>query len=69
MRQTATDSRRDIQQALLQIEDYGGVSGRTHFAPNGEAQKTMQMLRIQKGRFVEANPAAKAIPSAERPQG
>jgi branched-chain amino acid transport system substrate-binding protein len=54
MRQTATDSRRDLKQALLQIKDFDGVSGRTRFAPNGEAQKTMQMLRIQRGRFVEA---------------
>jgi branched-chain amino acid transport system substrate-binding protein len=54
MRQTATDSRRDIKQALLQIKDFDGVSGRTSFAPNGDAQKTMQMLRIQRGRFVEA---------------
>jgi branched-chain amino acid transport system substrate-binding protein len=54
MRQTVTDSRRDLKQALLQIKDFDGVSGRTRFAPNGEAQKTMQMLRIQRGRFVEA---------------
>ena len=54
MRRAATDSRRDIKQALLQIKDFDGVSGRTRFAPNGEAQKTMQMLRIQRGRLVEA---------------
>ena len=56
MRQTATDSRREIKQALLQINDFDGVTGRTRFAPNGEAQKNMQMLRIQKGHFVEAKP-------------
>ena len=54
MRQTASDLRRDIKQALLKITDFDGVSGRTHFLANGEAQKTMTMLRIQKGRFVEA---------------
>ncbi|WP_419662821.1 extracellular ligand-binding receptor [Desulfosarcina variabilis str. Montpellier] len=54
MRQTASDLRRDIKQALSQISDFNGVSGRTSFTANGEAQKTMTMLRIQKGRFVEA---------------
>jgi ABC-type branched-subunit amino acid transport system substrate-binding protein len=54
MRQTATDSRRDLKEALLQIDDFDGVSGRTGFAPNGEAQKTLQMLRIDRGRFVQA---------------
>jgi ABC-type branched-subunit amino acid transport system substrate-binding protein len=54
MRQTASDLRRDIKQALSQISDFNGVSGRTSFTANGEAQKSMTMLRIQKGRFVEA---------------
>jgi branched-chain amino acid transport system substrate-binding protein len=53
MRQTATDSRRDVKQALLQLSDYEGVSGRTGFAPNGEAEKTLQMLRIERGRFIQ----------------
>jgi ABC-type branched-subunit amino acid transport system substrate-binding protein len=53
MRQTATDSRRDLKQALLQIIDFEGVSGRTGFAQNGEAEKTLHMLRINRGRFVQ----------------
>ena len=60
MRQTATDSRREIKQALLQIDDFDGVSGRTGFAPNGEAHKTLHLLRIEQGRFVEATPASAA---------
>ncbi len=56
MRQTATDSRREMKKALLKIDDFDGVTGRTRFASNGEAQKNMTMLRIQGGRFVEAEP-------------
>jgi ABC-type branched-subunit amino acid transport system substrate-binding protein len=58
MRQTATDSRRDLKEALLQINDFEGVSGRTSFAPNGEAEKTLYMLRIDRGRFVQATRTA-----------
>ena len=56
MRQTATDSRRDLKQALLHLSDYEGVSGRTGFAPNGEADQTLQVLRIKRGRFVQIHP-------------
>jgi len=63
MRQTATDSRRDLKQALLQIHDFEGVSGRTGFAQNGEAQKNLQMLRIYRGRLVQATRTHKWEPS------
>lgn len=53
MRQTASDSRRDLKQALLQIDGFKGVTGRTSFAPNGEAEKDLQMLRIHRGRLVQ----------------
>jgi branched-chain amino acid transport system substrate-binding protein len=61
MRQTATDSRRDLKEALLQIDDFEGVSGRTGFAQNGEAEKTLQMLRINRGRFVQATRTAETL--------
>ncbi len=54
MRQAATDLRRDLKQALLQIDDFEGVSGRTGFAQNGEAEKILYMLRIDRGRFAQA---------------
>ncbi|WP_319404538.1 penicillin-binding protein activator [uncultured Desulfosarcina sp.] len=65
MRQTATDSRRDLKQALLQINDFKGVSGRTGFAQNGEVEKTLHMLRINRGRFVEATPTHDPEPANE----
>lgn len=65
LRQTATDSRRDLKQALLQIEDFDGVSGRTAFAPNGEAEKNLQMLRIKRGRFVQVQPTPDPEPVIE----
>ena len=54
MRQTATDSRRDLKHALLQLDGFEGVSGPTGFRSNGEADKTLQMLRIKRGRFEQA---------------
>jgi ABC-type branched-subunit amino acid transport system substrate-binding protein len=53
MRHTATDLRRDLKQALLQISDFEGVSGRTGFALNGEAEKTLYMLQIEQRRFAQ----------------
>ena len=53
MRETATDSRRALKEALLGIDDFEGVTGRTGFAANGEAQKDLQMIRIERGRFVQ----------------
>ena len=61
MRQTATDSRRDLKQALLLNDDFEGVSGRTGFAHNGEAEKTLHMLRINRGRFVQATRTAESL--------
>ncbi|MGD8702210.1 MAG: penicillin-binding protein activator, partial [Desulfosarcina sp.] len=53
MRQTASDSRRDLKKALLQLDGFDGVTGRTAFAANGEAEKALQMLRIKRGRLVQ----------------
>jgi branched-chain amino acid transport system substrate-binding protein len=64
MRQTATDNRRDLKQALLQINDFEGVSGRTGFAQNGEAEKTLYMLRIDRGRFVQVSEPGTQKPSS-----
>jgi ABC-type branched-subunit amino acid transport system substrate-binding protein len=65
MRQTATDSRRDLKQALLHLSDYEGVSGRTGFAPNGEADQTLQVLRIKRGRFVQVQRPPETEPVIE----
>ncbi|GAB6905255.1 conserved hypothetical protein [Desulfosarcina cetonica] len=52
MGQTLTDSRCELRQALLKIQDFNGVTGWTGFAPNGEAEKNLQLLRIEGGQFV-----------------
>jgi branched-chain amino acid transport system substrate-binding protein len=67
MRQTASDSRRDLKEALQQIDDFKGVSGRTGFALNGEAIKELQMLRIEKGRFTTAHYTARPRSDMESP--
>ena len=64
MRQTATDNRRELKQALLQMESYPGVTGPTRFQPNGEVEKALQMLRIKRGRFVQAEPTPAPEPDA-----
>jgi branched-chain amino acid transport system substrate-binding protein len=53
MRQVASDSRRDLRQTLLQPDGFEGLSGRTTFAPNGDAQTRLQLLRVDQGRIVE----------------
>lgn len=58
MRQTATDSRRELKAALLQIEPFNGVTGRTVFLPNGEAEKDLHMLQFDRGRFVQVERTA-----------
>lgn len=60
MRQTATDSRRDLKQALLNRVVYQGVTGQTAFESNGEAHKTLQMLRIRRGRVVPVESPAES---------
>lgn len=66
LRQTATDSRRDLKQALLQITDFEGVTGRTGFAKNGEAEKDLQMLRIDRGRFTQVQRTPEPEPVIEQ---
>lgn len=58
MQQTATDSRRELKTALLQIQPFEGVTGRTVFLPNGEAEKDLHMLRLDRGRFVQVQRTA-----------
>ena len=53
MRKTATDSRRELKDAFLQITDYDGVTGRTAFLANGEADKQLTILTIGDGRFIQ----------------
>jgi hypothetical protein len=61
MRQTASDSRRDLKKALLQLDGFDGVTGRTAFAANGEAEKALQMLRIKRGRLVQVQRTPVAV--------
>ena len=72
LRQAASDSRRDVKQALLKTTGFQGVTGATGFASNGETEKTLELLQIRRNRFEEIPPAADATlqqPVAEpRPQ-
>lgn len=53
MRRTATDSRRELKTALLSMDLFDGVTGRTRFEPNGEAQKELQIITVHNRRFVQ----------------
>jgi branched-chain amino acid transport system substrate-binding protein len=53
MRETGTDSRRELKMALLQLHDFQGVTGRSGFNSNGEADKDLELLCIKQGRFVQ----------------
>ncbi len=41
---------------------FEGVSGRTVFASNGEAEKNLQMLRIDRGRFIQVQRTPEPTP-------
>jgi ABC-type branched-subunit amino acid transport system substrate-binding protein len=53
MRRTATDSRRELKTALLNMDAFEGVSGRTRFEPNGEAHKELMIIKVHERRFVQ----------------
>lgn len=44
-------SRDELRQALLDMQEYPGVTGATHFDRNGEALKKLYVLQIHQGRF------------------
>lgn len=48
-------SREDLRRALSQIPNYPGVTGATRFDMNGEADKILFLLQIQKGSIVQIN--------------
>lgn len=45
--------RSQVKTALLQMAPFEGVTGRTAFAPNGEAVKQIYLLTINRNRFAE----------------
>lgn len=55
--QGSTESRWAVKDALLEIRNFEGVSGRTTVLPTGDTEKTLQVLQIQGGRFVPVVPS------------
>lgn len=47
--------RATVHQALGALHDFPGVTGRTRFGENGEAEKTLFLLRVQDGAVVQIN--------------
>ena len=45
--------RSSIKNALINLNDFQGVTGITSFHNNGEAKKRLYLLRIKNGKFVE----------------
>lgn len=46
---------RQLQQALLHMEPYAGVTGMITFSENGEAQREMKLLTVRSGKIVPVN--------------
>jgi branched-chain amino acid transport system substrate-binding protein len=46
----------ELRNELLNLEDFSGVTGLTHFDENGEAQKQLHLLMVKGKKFVELNP-------------
>jgi branched-chain amino acid transport system substrate-binding protein len=60
-------SRTALRNALVELKDYPGVTGRTSFEPNGDVQKKLNLLSVRGNQFIELkqhrpNPSA---PQAE----
>ena len=48
-----TGTRYELKEALLQIQNYPGVSGTTTITPSGDSEKTLFILSIKKGKIVQ----------------
>ena len=48
------DTPEAIREGLLAIRDFPGISGKTSFEANGEAQKKLFLIRVEGGRFTLA---------------
>jgi ABC-type branched-subunit amino acid transport system substrate-binding protein len=48
-------SRDDLRNALSQLQNYPGVAGATSFDAQGDAQKVLFLLQVQKGNIVQIN--------------
>jgi len=46
----------ELRNELLNLEDFSGVTGPTHFDENGEAQKQLHLLMVKGKKFVELKP-------------
>jgi branched-chain amino acid transport system substrate-binding protein len=46
----------ELKNELLNLTDFSGVTGPTHFDENGEAQKQLYLLQIRGKKFVELKP-------------
>jgi branched-chain amino acid transport system substrate-binding protein len=46
----------ELRNEILNLSDFSGVTGPTHFDENGEAQKQLHLLRIKGRKFVELKP-------------
>jgi len=46
----------ELKNELLNLTDFSGVTGPTHFDENGEAQKQLHLLQIKGRKFVELKP-------------
>ncbi len=51
----AVKSRETLRQALAGIRNYQGVTGTTSFNPQGEAEKSLFLLKVQDGTVVQIN--------------
>jgi hypothetical protein len=46
----------ELRNEILNLSDFSGVTGPTHFDENGEAQKQLHLLSIKGRKFVELKP-------------
>ncbi len=52
--ETSGDDRQALKEAMADIKDFPGITGKTSFAANGEALKEVIILKVESGKFTRA---------------
>jgi ABC-type branched-subunit amino acid transport system substrate-binding protein len=55
LQQNPLADRESLRDALVQVRDYPGVTGKTRFEPTGEARKNLYLLQVKNASLIQLN--------------
>jgi ABC-type branched-subunit amino acid transport system substrate-binding protein len=55
LQQNPLADRESLRDALVQVRDYPGVTGKTRFGPTGEARKNLYLLQVKNASLIQLN--------------